>query len=302
MIEFNQSVWLKPNIDFNTKLRMNAKNDFEKNLFKIFNNTFFSKTMEDIRNCRNIKLITNKKSYLKTVMKPNFKSGILFSKSLMDCEMGKIKVMMNKPVYLGQAILDLSKTVLYEFHYSYMLPKYRENLKLCYMDTDSLIYVIETEDFYADIADNVTERFNTSNYDVERPLPMGKNKKVIGKMKDELGGKIMTQFVTLRLKSYAYKYASKKEEEKCKGIKKCAVKKTLKFDDYVNCLLSGKNDYRSQLMFRSIKHNVHMIKVNKVSLNRDDDKRIVKKDGMGTFARGHKSLCWNSILGEVSLT
>ena len=145
------------------------------------------------------------------------------------------------------------------------------------------------------------DRFDTSGYDKDdvRPLPIGKNKKVIG-IKDELGGKIMTEFVALRLKSYAYKYNSK-EEKKCKGIKKCFIKKTLGFDDYVNCLLCGNNDYRLQLMFRSTKHEVHTVKVNKVALNRDDDKRIVKKDGIGTFTRGHESLCWNSRLGEIVL-
>ena len=168
------------------------------------------------------------------------------------------------------------------------------------MNTDSPIYNIQTEDFYADIADDMLERFNTSGYVDGRPLPTGKNKKVIGYMKDELGGKIMTEFVALRLKSYAYKFNSK-EEKKCKGMKKCIVKKMLRFDDYVNCLFSSTNDYRSQLMFRSTKHEIHMIKVDKVALNRDDDKRIVKKDGIRTFTRGHKSLCWNSRLGEVSL-
>ena len=130
-----------------------------------------------------------------------------------------------------------------------------------------------------------------SGYDKDdaRPLPKGKNKKVIGKMKDELGGKIMTEFVALRPKSYTYKYNSK-EEKKCKGIKKCVVKKTLGFDDYINCLLSGTNDYRSQLMFRSTKHEDHMVKVNKVALNRDEDKRIVKKDGIGMLARGQISM------------
>ena len=146
------------------------------------------------------------------------------------------------------------------------------------------------------------ERFSTSGYDKDdvRPLPIGKNKKVIGKMKDELGGKIMTKFIALRPKLYAYKYNSK-EEKKCKGIKKCIIKKTLEFYDYINCLLSGTNDYISKLMFRSTKHEVHMVKVNKVALNRDDDKRTVRKDGIGTLARGHKSLCWNPLLREMVL-
>ena len=286
----------------NTELRGKALNDFEKDFFKLLNNSVFGKMMENIRKHKDIKLITNAKDYLKNIMKPNFKSGILFSESLIGCEMGKTKVVMNKPVCLDQAILDLSKIVMYEFHYDYMVPKYGDNLKLCYMDTDLLIYDIRTEDFYTDIADDMLDRFDTSSYDQDdaRPLPIGKNKKVIGMMKDELGGKIMIEFVALRLKLYAYKYNSK-EEKKCKGIKKCVVKKTLGFDDYINCLLSRTNDYRSQLMFRSTKHEVHMVKVNKVVLNRDDDKRIVKKDGMGTLARGHKSLCWNPLLGEIVL-
>ena len=151
-------------------------------------------------------------------MKPNFKSGVLFGENLMGCEMGKVKVVLNKPVYLGQSILDLSKIVMYEFHYDYIKPKYEDNLKLCYMDTDSFVYHIKTEDFYADIADEVEERFDTGGYDKEdaRPLPIGKNKKVIGLMKDELGGKIMTEFVALRRKLYSYRNISDKEAKKCK--------------------------------------------------------------------------------------
>ena len=131
-IEFVQSPWLKTYIDFNTRLRAAATNDFEKDFFKLMNNAVFGKTMENIRKHRNIKLVTTREMYLKTVMRPNFKSGVLFGENLMGCEMGKIKVVMKKPVYLGQAILDLSKIVMYEFHYDYMLSKYGlEKLKLC---------------------------------------------------------------------------------------------------------------------------------------------------------------------------
>ena len=199
-IEFKQSAWMKEYIDFNTKLRTAATNDFEKDFYKLMNNAVFGKTMENIRKHRNIKLVTNREAYLKAVMKPNFKSGVRFSESLMGCEMGKIKVVMNKPVYLGQAILDLSKIVMYEFHYDYMKQKYPEGLTLCYMDTDSLIYDIETDDFYKDIAEDVKDRFDTSGYSPNRPLPVGLNKKVIGLMRTELGGEIMTEFVTLRPK------------------------------------------------------------------------------------------------------
>ena len=255
--------------------------------------------MENIRKHRNIKLVTNRESYLKTMMNSNFKSGILFGENLMGCEMGKIKVVMNKPVYLGQAILDLSKIIMYEFHYDYMKPKCGDDLTLCYMDTDSLVYHIKTNDFYADIADDMQTGFDTSGYCSNCPLPIGLNKKVIGLMKDELGGAIMTEFVALL---YSFGKIDGSEDKKCKGIKKCVVKKTLSFDDYKNCLLANSGDvYRSQLMFRSTNHEVHTIEVNKVALNRDDDKQISKKDGISRLAHGHKSLSWNPILGELSL-
>ena len=218
-------------------------------------------------------------------MKPNFKSGTLFGENLMGCEMGKIKVVMNKPVYLEQAILDHSKIVMYEFHYDYMKQKYPEGLTFCYMDTDSLIYDIEIDDFYKDIAEDVKDRFDTSGYNPNRPLPVGLNKKVIGLMKDELEGEIMTEFVTLRPKMYAYKTGSA-ESKKCKGIKKCVVKKTISFEDYKACLFSGETSYRSQLMFRSSKHEVRTLDVNKLLLSRDDDKRITI-DGISCLARRH---------------
>ena len=241
---------MKPYIDFNTQLRTKATNDFKKDFFKLMNNAVFGKTMENIRKHRNIKLLMSRESYLRTVMHPNFKSSVLFGENLMGCEMDKIKVVMNKPVYFGQAILDLSKIVMYEFHHDYMKPKFKD-IQLCYMDTDSLIYHIKTEDFYTDIADDIPTRFDTSGYCSNRPLPIGLNKKVIGLMKDELGGAIMTEFVALRPKLYSFRCLDGAEDKKCKGIKKCVVKRTLSFDDYKVCLLNPTNVYRSQLMFRS---------------------------------------------------
>ena len=238
----------------------------------------FGKAMENIRKHRNIKLVNNEEEYLKNVMKPNFKSGTLLGPDLMGCEMGKIKVVMNKPVYLGQAILDLSKTIMYELHYDYMIPKYGDRLKVCYMDTDSLIYSIKTEDFYSDISPDIESRFDTSGYpnDGSGPLPVGKDKKVIGLMKDELGGEIMKEFVSLRAKMYSY----------YKGIKKCVVKKTITFDDYKACLFSGERSHRSQLLFRSCKHEVKTLEVNKLALSREDDKRI-SINGVASYAIGH---------------
>ena len=287
-IRFRQSPWMKEYIDFNTRLRKAARNDFEKDFYKLMNNLVFGKTMENISRHGNIKLVNNKEEYLKTVVKPNFKSGTFLGDDLMSCEMGKVKVVMNKPVYLGQAILDLSKIIMYEFHYDYMLPKYRENIKLCYMDTDSFVYDIKTEDFYKDIAEDVEERFDTSGYNdksCERPLPVGKHKKVIGLMKDELGGEVMKEFISLRPKMYSYRVGNS-EPKKCKGIKKYVVKKTITFDDYKKCLFEGRNVHKSQLLFRSDKHEVRMLEVNKMALNSQDDKRI-SIDGIASYAMGH---------------
>ena len=130
VIAFRQSKWMKAYIMLNTRLRKDAKNEFEKDFFKLMNNSVFGKTMENIRNHMDIKLVTSNKKYLKYVMKPNFKDGHPFSKHLFAVEMGKREITMNKPVYLGQAILDLSKTLMYEFHYDYMRTQYSSKVKL----------------------------------------------------------------------------------------------------------------------------------------------------------------------------
>ena len=282
---------MKEYIAFNTKLRTAAKNDFEKDFYKLMNNAVFGKTMENIRKHRNIKLVNNEEDYLRCIMKPNFKSGTLFGANLMGCEMGKTVLKMNKPVYIRQVILDLSKTIMYEFHYNYMLPKYGDRISLCYMDTDSFIYDIETEDFYRDISNDVENRFNTSGYKdndsraLSTPLPLGKNKKVIGLMKDELGGNIMREFIALRPKMCAYKIESD-EFKKCKGIKKCVVEKDIKFEDYKRCLMTGEMKYRLQMTFRSKLHKIATIKTNKLALSREDDKwKYV--DNINSLARGH---------------
>ena len=163
----------------NTELRKAAKNDFEKNLLKLMNNSVFGKRMENIRKHGDIKLVTTDKKRSKLVSEPNYHTINLISEDLSIIEMKKTKVKMNKPIYLGLSILEISKILMYEFWYDYMKPKYGNDVKLCYMDTDSFIMNIKTNDFYEDIANDVENRFDTSNYKVNRPLPMGKNKKVI---------------------------------------------------------------------------------------------------------------------------
>ena len=221
--EFNQEAWLKTYIDMKTKLRKIAKDDFEKDFFKLMNNAVFGKTMENVRKHRDIKIVTTDKKRSKLVSEPNYQTINYISENVSIIEMST-KVKMNKPIYLGLSILEISKILMYQFWYDYMKPKYGDNEKLCYMDTDSLIMNIKTEDFYKDIANDVEKRIDTSNYEVDRPLSTGKNEKVIELMKDELG-RIITEFVTLRPKTYSNLTDDCKEDKKAKGTKKCVIKK-----------------------------------------------------------------------------
>ena len=158
VIQFNQEAWLKEYIDMNTELIKQAKKDFEKDFFKLMNNSIFGKTMENVRNHRDIKLVKTDKKRIRLVSEPNYHTTKYFSENLLAIEMKKIKVKMNKPVYLGLSILEISKTLMYEFQYGYIKPKYQDDAKLCYMDTDSFIIHIKTEDFYKDIADNFLKK------------------------------------------------------------------------------------------------------------------------------------------------
>ena len=288
VIELNQKEWLKPYIDMNTELRKLAKNDFEKDLFKLMNNSVFGKMMENIWKHRDIKLVTTEKNRSKFVSEPDYHTINLISEDLSIIEMKKTKVKMNKPIYLGLSILEISKILMYEFWYDYMKPKYNDNVKLCYMDTDSVIMNIETNDFYEDIANDVENRFDTSNYEVNRPLPTGKNKKVIGLMKDELGGKmIITEFVTLRPKTYSFLTDDGKEDKKAKGAKKCLVKKMIKFNDYKKCLLNDELILKPQQRFISKKHDVYTKNINKIALSNNDDKRIVSSNKISSYPYGY---------------
>ena len=202
--------------------------------------------------------------------------------------MKKAKVKMTKPLYLVMPILDISKILMYKFQYDYINPKYGDNAKLCYADTDSFIISIKTEDFFEDISNDVERWFDTSNYDKndKRPLPIGKNKKVPGLFKDELGGKIITEVVAIRPKTYAYLIDDGSEHKKAEGIKKCVIKRKLMFQNYKDCLLNNKTVYRPQERFKSYSHDVYTEEVNKIALSNSDDKRMETSDGIKTYPYG----------------
>ena len=287
VIEFDQEAWLKKYINFNTELRNNALNDFEKDFFKLMNNAVFGKTMENMRKHRDIKLVKTDHRRNKLVSEPNYHTMKLINDNLAIIEMRKVKVKMNKPIYLGLSILEISKITMYEFWFDYVKSKYGNRARLCYMDTDSFVINIKTKDFYKDIAENIKERFDTSNYIYDRPLPTGVNKKVVGLMKDELRGGIITEFTALRPKTCSYKMDDFTELKKAKGTKKCVVKKMLRFDDYKNCLFTNSKVLRPQQRFRSENHSVCTENINKIALSCDDDKRIVAADGISSYPYGY---------------
>ena len=188
----------------NNELRKNTKSEFVKNFFKLMNNSLFGKTLENVRNHRDIKLVTSEKGIKRLVSEPNYHSHTKCSDLLTTIEMKKTRVKMAKPLYLGMSILDISKILMYEFWYAYIRPIYGDRKNLFYTDTDSFVIYIKTKDFFENISNDVEKWFNTTNCDKndKRPLPIGNNKKVPNLFKDELGGKIITTFVALRPKAY----------------------------------------------------------------------------------------------------
>ena len=273
----------------NPKLRKEAKNEFEKDFFKLMNNFVFGKTMENVRKHRDNKLVTTEEKRIKLISEPNYHTIKHFSKNLLTIEMKKTKVKMNKPVYLGMSILDIRKTLMYKFYYDYVKPKYEDKVKLCYMDTDSFVIHIFTKDFFEDINNDVERWFDTSNYDKndKRPLQqIGMNKKVIGLFKDELGGKIMKEFCALRAKTYTYLMDDDSEKKKAKGVKNCVIKRRLTFENYKASLFNDKTILQSQLRFKSDLYDVYTEKVNKIALSSNDDERLQTFDRLTTYRYG----------------
>ena len=286
ILEFDQRPWMKSYIEFNTELRKKATNAFEKDFFKLMNNSVFGKTMENIRNRVDIKLVNNRRKAIELTRKLNYNSWTWFSENLVAIHMNRIKLYFNKPIYIGMSILDISKTLIFEFHYKYMIPKFKENQQLLFTDTDSLCYEIENVDFYKEIKPDINTKFDTSDLDKKNKFgfPLV-NKKVLGLMKDEFGGKIALEFVGLRSKMYCLLIDNESEIKKAKGVKKNVIKKEIKIQDYRNAL-KNINCNKKMNLIRSYKHNVYCETLNKLALSGQDDKRIID-NGINTYAYGH---------------
>ena len=252
------------------------------------------RTMEHVRKHGDIELVTTDKKINQLASEPNYHTTKQLSENLLVIEMKKTKVKKNKPVYLGMSMLHINKTLIYEFWYDYIKPKYQDSLKLCYMETDRFIIHIKTEDFYKDIANDVEKWFDTSNYSQcnsfeydKRPLPISKNKKVIGLFKDELGGKIMKEF-GLRAKPYAYLMDDDSEHKKFKGTKKCVIKQRFIFQNYKDYLFNNKILLKSQQKFESDDHNVYTEQINKIALRSNNDKRLQAFDKITRYWSGYR--------------
>ena len=257
------------------------------------NNSVFGKTIENIRKRQNITLVDDRAKALKLSSRPNFDRSTIFDPNLVAIHMKKTEVYFNKPIYVGQAILDLSKTLKFDFHYNYILEKYpatkehNDKAELLFTDTDSLMYHIRTDDFYKDISQDIEEKFDTSDYppDHKSGILTGVNKKVIEMFKDEVAGKQIAHFVGLRPKLYSFKIENSRENiRKCKGIKKNVVKKGINFEDYVKCLFSGEKEMKTMNIIRSENHDIYSKEINKIALSANDDKRKVMEGKVPTLA------------------
>ena len=231
MPEFDQSPWLKQYIDFNTEKRKHAKNPFEKDFFKLMNNSVFGKTMENLRKRVDVRLVTNEKKLLKLTSKPTYVSYKIFNENLVAVRKIKKALTLNWPAYVGICILDLSKTLMYDFHYNCIKKTYGDKAKLLFTDTDSLTYEIEAEDVYQDIW-NDKDKFGNSDYPENSPYYDKTNKKGIGKFKAEAASIPVVEFVCLKSKMYSYITNDEKGGKTAKGIKKNVIKNYIKHEDY----------------------------------------------------------------------
>jgi hypothetical protein len=291
VLSFNQSKWLAPYIRKNTNMRKNAMNKFEKDFYKLMVNAIFGKTCENVRKRINLKLITDKNKAMRYSAKPNFKNMTIFNENLIAIDMYKTTVKFDRPIIIGFCILDLSKVLMYDFHYNTMRKMYNDNVKLLFTDTDSLCYEIKTNDLYDDLL-KIKDKLDTSNFPKNNKLFSNDNMIEIGKFKSETTDKLITEFIGLRAKLYSFTvYNDNHDHKKAKGIKKATIIHDIKHEDYKRALFGTKSEDVLQHcefnLIRSKLHKIQSITVNKISLSITDDKKYVLNDGISTRALGH---------------
>ena len=304
ILRFKQKAWMKPYIELNNRVRTNAKSKTKKDTAKLMNNSVFGKTIENILCRRIIRLfdkwenqLSGKRGATSFVSSGYLKRVTIFGENCVAVELNQKHAKLDKPIQIGFSILELAKTKIYEFHYDFMKQLYPnpQALKLAYSDTDSFIYQIFTKDVYEDLKPFIhnpqrqVELFDTSDYPADNQFGISQvNKKVLGAMKDECAGKLMTEFIGLRAKCYSFKMLDdEKWVNKAKGVKRQAINQ-LQPEEYEACLLDREKVInKKQHVFRSHLHDIYTEELKKVALNGNDDKRFIRNDGVNTYALGH---------------
>jgi hypothetical protein len=300
-VTFKQSCWLKDYIDFNTKKRSASKNAFEKNFFKLMNNSIYGKTMENLRKRVDVKLVSSEDDLLKLVSSPCFQSHRIMNENLIVVKRLKEVLTLNKPCYVGMSILDLSKTLMYDFHYNTIKKEYGDKAKLLFTDTDSLMYEIRTDNVYEDFKRIGDEKifWDNSDYPKDSPYHSTHNKKVIGKFKDEASGVPVTEFVGLRSKMYSYVKENGKGGMTAKGVKKYVIRNKLTHENFKDVISSSSRMRHNMNTIRSTKHTIGTYETRKVTLSCFDDKRYLLEDGVTSYAYGSRRIANSDV--EVTI-
>lgn len=295
IIGFRQDSFLKEYIDLNTALRQSSKTPFEKDFFKLLNNSIFGKTIENKRKQVDVKLVTRWRETKnvtnkhltaeKLIAKPNLKSIDIFSENFAAIQLTRDELVLDRPIYIGFSVLEYAKQHMYQFHYDFIKRKYNDYAQLCYTDTDSLLYLIYTNDFYEDLRNDLSQ-FDTSNYASNNGYNIPQiNDKIPGIFKDEMAGDVISEFTGLRAKLYCIKTV-KSIIKKAKGITKAATR-NLSISDYNNTLLNKTTTRCNMKLIRAVKHVLYTQQVNKKLLNGNDDKRQIQEDCIHTLPWGH---------------
>ena len=269
-------------------MRAAAKSDFEKDFFKLANNAVFGKTMENLRKRIRVDLVraSDKDRMRRLVADPVYISQRIFAGNLAAVHSVKHKLLLNRSIYVGQAILDLSKYHMYDFWYSSLKKMYGDKVSLCYTDTDSLLALIETQDVYEDMRKHA-DRYDLSDYPKDHKCYSTANKKVVGKFKDECNGRPIKEFIGLRPKMYSILEASGTNIRKAKGVQRAVVKKDMRHDLYREALFGQREFKHTQVAIRSHGHQIGVYEQTKTSLSPTDTKKWVAPDGITTRAYGH---------------
>ena len=281
VLKFKQSQWLRPYISLNTYLRQNATSKFEENFAKLMNNSVYGKTCENVRKYKNVKYAINKKEVDKILRSPLLNDWIIYNEDLASFEINPTSVTLNKPRAVGLTVLELSKLLMYDFHYNYFLKKF-ENVKVLLSDTDSFCYYIKTKkDFYKTIKEDL-DWFDFSNYNKGHENYNNDNHLVPGKMKDEMGGKIIDEFVGLRSKMYSLTVQNQQDKKAAKGFLR-SIQKDIRHEDYLRCI-----DETTDLSFTGHKihhehHQIFLSEDTKKGLCAYNDKKYIDKKGFRNF-------------------